>query len=139
VREKDADPVTAAVPSAAFAEYYRCYADGLADRASISDLNADDPVDLDPIIDAEGRRCFEAMRKSLRSPSNRNTTENSSSSQWGGRCFSDPAVATPSLVIPNDRAPGAVDPHDRIKAFLSLLGRVSVVELSAFDIESLAK
>jgi transcription antitermination factor NusG len=33
----------------------------------------------------------------------------------------------------------AVDPHDRIKAFLSLFGRVSLVELSAFDIESLAK
>jgi hypothetical protein len=33
----------------------------------------------------------------------------------------------------------AVDPHDRITAFLSLFGRVSMVELSAFDIESLAK
>jgi hypothetical protein len=61
---------TSVVPKPLFERYCRCYANGLADRVSWSDLKANNPSVMRPIIQAEGRRCYdeikaEAMRKFL--------------------------------------------------------------------------
>ena len=62
---KDTDPLTAAMPSAVHSEYCRCYANGLADRASMSELKAGDPAVMRPIIQAVDKPCVEAARSSM--------------------------------------------------------------------------
>jgi len=61
---------TSVIPRPLFEQYCRCYANGLADRASMDDLKANNPAVMRPIIKAEGTRCYneikvEALRKSL--------------------------------------------------------------------------
>ena len=65
MRIKGTDPLIAAMPTSIYAQYCRCYANGLADGASMSDLQAGDPAVMRPIIQAAAKPCVEAARKSM--------------------------------------------------------------------------
>jgi hypothetical protein len=62
MRPKNTDPLTAAVPMDLFAEYCRCYANGVADRVSINDLKANNRAVTDPIGRDVTKVCYEAMK-----------------------------------------------------------------------------
>ncbi len=50
------------MPRPLFEQYCRCYADGLADRLSMKELRDENPAIVKPVIQAEGRRCYQAMK-----------------------------------------------------------------------------
>jgi hypothetical protein len=53
---------TSVIPKPLFERYCQCYANGLADRAPMSDLKANNPAVMRPIIQAEGRRCYDEIK-----------------------------------------------------------------------------
>ena len=61
---KNTEPLTKEIPMPLFAEYCRCYATGLADRASMSDLKEDNPDVMIPIVRDVSKACYEAMKRS---------------------------------------------------------------------------
>ena len=73
-RRQATDEETARVPKPLFEKYCRCYANGLADTAPINDLKANHQAVMRPIIQAVGRRCYNAMKEEAsrlpRMPSN---------------------------------------------------------------------
>ena len=52
----------AQIPLPLFQQYCRCYAAALADHVTIKDLEDDNPAILQPVFQAESKRCFENMK-----------------------------------------------------------------------------
>jgi hypothetical protein len=50
------------IPRALFEQYCRCYANGLADRLSAKELREEKPEIVRPVIQAEGPRCYQAIK-----------------------------------------------------------------------------
>jgi hypothetical protein len=67
LRKYDADKkVNPAIPRPLVEQYCRCYANGLADRASKSELKSEDPTIMDPIIQAARKPCYAEMKEEAR-------------------------------------------------------------------------
>ena len=56
---------TAKIPRPLFEQYCGCYANGVADRLSMSEIKAENPAVVDPVIQAESKRCQEAMKNQV--------------------------------------------------------------------------
>jgi hypothetical protein len=56
------DERTSQIPRPFFEKYCQCYANGLADRASMNDLKEDNEAVMQPIIDAETKRCYAEIK-----------------------------------------------------------------------------
>jgi hypothetical protein len=61
-RDKDRADETRIVPNSLFAGYCRCYANGLADKIKILDMQSDNKAVTDPIVKAAAMACYQAMK-----------------------------------------------------------------------------
>jgi len=62
VRGRDNDPDMQAMPLPYFKRWCDCYAGGLADRASITDLKANNQRVLAPLISDVSKTCYAAIK-----------------------------------------------------------------------------
>ena len=62
VRGRDKDPEMQIIPAPYFARYCSCYAAGLADRASWTDLRNDNQRVLAPIINEVSKACYAMIK-----------------------------------------------------------------------------
>jgi hypothetical protein len=50
------------IPNSLFAEYCRCYSNGLADRLTAAQIRAENDAVTQPVIDGVVRICYQAMK-----------------------------------------------------------------------------
>jgi hypothetical protein len=63
MREKIRDQEASIIPNSLFETHYcRCYANALADRIKIVDLQADNKAVTDPIVKSAAASCYQAMK-----------------------------------------------------------------------------
>lgn len=53
---------TNVIPRPLFERYCQCYANGLADKLTASELKLEHPSVTKPVIQSEGRRCYQEMK-----------------------------------------------------------------------------
>jgi len=61
-KAKANDPDVNLVPNSLYEAYCRCYANMLADKLKIADMEADNKTVTDPIVKAAGASCYQAMK-----------------------------------------------------------------------------
>lgn len=53
---------TDVIPKPLFERYCQCYANGLADKLTANEIRAENPSVTRPVIQSEGRRCYEDIK-----------------------------------------------------------------------------
>lgn len=61
-KAKANDPEVNIIPNSLYERYCRCYANMLADKLKISDMEADNRAVTDPIVKTSGLSCYQAMK-----------------------------------------------------------------------------
>jgi hypothetical protein len=61
-KAKANDPDVNVIPNSLYEGYCRCYANLLADKLKIPDMEADNRAVTDPIVKASGLSCYQAMK-----------------------------------------------------------------------------
>jgi hypothetical protein len=62
MRPRNFDPVTGSVPEPIFAAICKCYANGLANRLTASEIKTDNHTVTDPVIKDVAKACYAAVK-----------------------------------------------------------------------------